>query len=237
MTADPIPTCLGAESGSGAGTSGANDTVLNEIPPSSYTDQLVNTTLRDVAQAYGFTPQKLPGLRYAHGRRENEAWVDPRSYVQNTLHTVILGAPRIEREATCDVHYGTIGLAVVIAHEMAHIHQYYTNLVSRVQAQTKHYIRALELHADYLAGWYLGRDSDWTENAFGVADDRVASWADACVESAQHHGFPSERRYALRSGWLAARLHSPPFVPMSRKALGDVLETTTLPSGTSVCKR
>jgi hypothetical protein len=85
-----------------------------------------------------------------------------------------------------------------VAHEWAHIVQFARNYLAPG--------KAAELHADFLAGWFLGR----TAGSSGVRDEamyRLYFLGDDAVNHPDHHGTPMERASATTNGFdLAAKV-------------------------------
>jgi hypothetical protein len=217
----------------------AGDYKLNDTSGSSHLNLLVAELMEDVAKAYKFIPSNLPGLGYAHGSPEREmgAWVERRSYVPNTTTTLVLGPERVTAEYTSDKYNGSIGLALLLAHEMAHVYQLNATLVDQVEAASTESTRILELHADWLAGWVVGSNQNWSTNALNVASERVRAWGDACVQAVTHHGFPFERDWAMASG-IANGGQGLQFSEVSKVALTNVTAwVATRAAGYSVCQQ
>ena len=227
--------CLDFQPASALPVGGA--TTFDDQSGSILIDRIVNTGILDIAKTYNLNPANLPGLVYAHGARENDAWVVDASYLKDTTHTVVLGAKRLVTESATEPHYGLVCIPLILAHEMGHVLQLNTGIVDRFRSQTEHFTRALELHADFLAGWYLGLDADWTQNAMSVANGRVRAWGDSCVESVTHHAFGQERAYFNEDGWGAAKYGAQDIKIVSKSAEDKVLQwVSNVPEGTSVCK-
>ena len=96
-------------------------------------------------------------------------------------------------------------LAAVVAHEFAHAHQRLTGSFERLNdddpthfGQTP--IRLLELHADFLAGFYMGRQSGFNERAMLDVTTAIAELGDTDFNNAMHHGQPSERAFCMYRG-------------------------------------
>ncbi len=91
-------------------------------------------------------------------------------------------------------------LTAIVAHEWAHIVQYSRQYRA---ASTK----AAELHADFLAGWFLGRTTapQGAETAKNEAMYRFFFLGDTEYTNPTHHGTPMERVSAITNGFdLAA---------------------------------
>jgi len=88
-----------------------------------------------------------------------------------------------------------------IAHEFGHIFQYQSKFYDLLtQSQTTD--RLLELHADYLAGYYLGlkrlRSGEMDIKAFL---DSLYLSGDTDFNSPDHHGTPMEREQVMLAGY------------------------------------
>lgn len=94
-----------------------------------------------------------------------------------------------------------ISVLAIIAHEFAHIRQYRTNIIDQLlQGETS--VRRVELHADFLSGWYLGMRKQ--------ADASISLWAsgdtfrrigDYEYNNSSHHGTPEQRIAASQAGF------------------------------------
>lgn len=109
--------------------------------------------------------------------------------------TVLIGRRLIAAEQRANRRLWGAALTFVFAHEYAHILQFKRGLAVSLPHS--------ELHADYLAGWWLGR-----ENASGSPNytNLTAVWSsllakgDYKFNSAQSHGTVAQRLKAVRAG-------------------------------------
>jgi hypothetical protein len=97
-----------------------------------------------------------------------------------------------------------VAITTVCAHEFAHILQYKLRLIPIIlagQATAKR----LELHADYLAGYYAGalklKKPNYPAAIFAT---QQYSSGDLNVNSPKHHGTPDERAAAIVRGFEVA---------------------------------
>lgn len=91
--------------------------------------------------------------------------------------------------------------AMILAHEFGHQLQYTYNLPS-VNETTA---RAAELEADGMAGYYLRRPTGFNKSSFSqiaAAYEFAAQIGDNCTTCPGHHGLSSQRRSAVRLGFL-----------------------------------
>ncbi|HFK5586414.1 TPA: metalloprotease [Elizabethkingia anophelis] len=94
-----------------------------------------------------------------------------------------------------------IANALIMAHEYGHQLQFKNNLPS----VTENTARAQELEADGLAGYYLRKPEGFNKTDFtqiAKAYEFAESIGDENTESKNHHGTPTQRRVAVRLGFL-----------------------------------
>jgi hypothetical protein len=93
-------------------------------------------------------------------------------------------------------------LTMLMAHEWAHIVQF-----SRGYRAAG---KSVELHADFLAGWFLGRTTaarEFSTEAQRQEAYRIWRYADNDIHNPDHHGTMGERTSAIESGFdLAAKV-------------------------------
>ena len=99
---------------------------------------------------------------------------------------------------------GNINRAIaVLAHESAHAFQTKHGLLNMLVDTNPHRVKCIELHADFLAGGYMGwraqkydiNISNMTEFFFDLGDD--------LTDSDGHHGRKAERFLSFRQGFAA----------------------------------
>ncbi|MFT4553877.1 MAG: hypothetical protein ACI9S8_002520 [Chlamydiales bacterium] len=88
---------------------------------------------------------------------------------------------------------GEIAVAGILAHEFAHILQFKKGWVSGAVNR--------ELHADYLAGWYLGQRSYHGPLDITGFANSLFQRGDYNFGDPQHHGTPAARRTAMVAGF------------------------------------
>jgi predicted metalloprotease len=90
--------------------------------------------------------------------------------------------------------------AAVCAHEFGHVVQYRLGL-ARQLAMPNGEVKRLELHADFLAGYFAGRrkleNSGFPAAAFAATQDR---FGDIAFNAPDHHGTSRERGAAVVAG-------------------------------------
>jgi|SRR5208337_2883850 len=99
------------------------------------------------------------------------------------------------------------GMAIlaVCAHEFGHIVQYDTR-VHDTLSYGQPTVKLVELHADFLAGYYLGlRQSDQPSLRLFSAGAFIHDLGDNNFTSPTHHGTKEERTAALEGGYRLGR--------------------------------
>jgi predicted metalloprotease len=95
-------------------------------------------------------------------------------------------------------------VAAVVAHEYGHIAQFKHNL-KRTLLAGQDTVKRLELHADFLAGYFAGRRKlDRPDFPAAVFATTQYSAGDHRTERLNHHGTPDERAGAIVKGFEAA---------------------------------
>jgi hypothetical protein len=98
---------------------------------------------------------------------------------------------------------GGIALAGIIAHEVGHIWQFqFPGLRGMLASQTN---RNIELHADYLAGVYFGRDGRRNINDIEVFSRSLFSKGSYDYNNPDFHGTPNSRVDAMKMGYRMAQ--------------------------------
>lgn len=105
---------------------------------------------------------------------------------------------------------GAAAVIGVCAHEFGHIAQMKRRVRSNMVADGK--VKRLELHADYLAGYFAGRRR-LEKNDFPAAVIAETQWVggDFNTWKPTHHGTPEERGQAVVEGYQAAYRDRKPF--------------------------
>ena len=98
--------------------------------------------------------------------------------------------------------YGGAAIAGIAAHEGAHVVQFRSRSLSeRLKGPT---VKLIELHADFLAGYYFSRTGR-TEKSLVTFGESLFSKGDYEFNDRQHHGTPQQRVAAMRGGYAAGR--------------------------------
>ncbi len=135
-----------------------------------------------------------PGFQYVDA---DNAFALPETIVPNTKGTVLIGLKLVQKLARQDVD-GGVAVAGVLAHECAHIFQFFSSYYERLKGQTQ---ILLELHADFLAGYYMAKRR-------GFAPDKPGIFAKAIIQESTYgsgHGDPGQRNAAMDKGYALSK--------------------------------
>ncbi len=115
--------------------------------------------------------------------------------------TVLFGLALLNEQMRADPT--GVRVAAVCAHEFGHIVQMRHGLQSRILNGSSS-VKPLELHADYLAGYFAARRKaerpDFHAEEFAMSQ---RYWGDSDFGNPQHHGTGEERGAAVVQGFLA----------------------------------
>jgi hypothetical protein len=137
-----------------------------------------------------------PGFKFIDDSSPN-AFAVPDSYVPNTQGTVFLGLNLMNSEfASAD--YGGVAVAGICAHECGHVFQMQNGYMQSLAGPTA---QLIELHADFLAGYYLGRDGSHSRDHVELFARSLFSRGDYNYNNQTHHGTPDQRVRAMHEGY------------------------------------
>lgn len=124
-----------------------------------------------------------------------------RYYVGSTVEfAVVFGRTYFKKLMTYDP--SGITLLQTAAHEFAHVWVYRDGMFDTIRGGEPT-VRRVELHADYLAGYYLGvRKRDNPDAKFYSAGIRRWQSGDLQFLNTHHHGTPEQRLAAAEAGFL-----------------------------------
>jgi hypothetical protein len=139
-----------------------------------------------------------PGFKFIDDQSPN-AFAIPDNVVAGTTGTVFIGLRLINNEFS-QSEYGGVAVAGICAHECAHVYQMNTGYMSALSGPTA---KLVELHADYLAGFYLGKDGSHPSAHIDLFAQSLYSRGDYNFNNRQHHGTPEQRLAAMQKGYGA----------------------------------
>lgn len=166
-----------------------------QIFASSGRRQIDNALIHELKKILAVIPIN-PGFKYINDVSPN-AFASERSLVSNTSGTVFIGLNLINTEFNKS-DYGGVAVAGICAHECGHIYQYTTGWAQRLSRSTA---QLIELHADFLAGFYMGRDNSHSKERVEIFAGSLFSKGDFNFNDANHHGTPDQRVSAMRKGY------------------------------------
>ena len=144
-----------------------------------------------IADAFGVSP----GLKIVlgPGDKSNNALATTDTFVNDTRGTVLLGRELVFRELQENRRgWGGIAISGFLAHEFAHIYQFFSDYRSRLMKGSDT-VKPTELHADFLAGYHLGlKRREGQAMDIGAFMDGIYFLGDQQVSDPNHHGTPDE---------------------------------------------
>jgi hypothetical protein len=162
---------------------------------SSGNSQLDNAMIAEIKNIVRFMPIN-PGFKFIVDPSPN-AFADPRSVVPGTQGTVYIGLNLINGEFDSNP-FGGVAVAGICAHECGHVYQFGNGYMRSLAGPTA---QSIELHADFLAGYYLGRSQAHSKDHVEVFARSLFNKGDYAFNNQQHHGTPQQRVDAMSKGY------------------------------------
>jgi hypothetical protein len=159
------------------------------------TDRFLGRALARLASTF----QVSPGFAFFDDGNSPNAFASSETLVGNGPGTVLMGMRLFSHlMARRDNGIAVIG---VCAHEFAHIHQMSGGYRGRL-ASLHATVKPVELHADFLAGYYMARrKAEHPGLDLRMLALELYKRGDTEFTSRQHHGTPDERLGALSAGY------------------------------------
>jgi hypothetical protein len=159
-------------------------------------DAALGRALVRLARAFG----QNPGFGFFDDSKGKNAYASPRSQIPGTWGTVFYGK-RMFQEIMDQANDGGMAALTIAAHEFGHIAQFRSKAdIKLLEGQNN--VRRVELHADYLAGWYLGTRKRAQPNLrLWAAGRTIYEIGDESFNDPQHHGTPEQRVAASEQGY------------------------------------
>lgn len=159
-------------------------------------DQALGMALVRLTQVF----EERPGFAFYDDASSPNAYATSDTRVHGTWGTVLFGRSMFRSLLHKSDDNGIVVIAIM-AHEMSHIVQFHHNLQPRLMAGQRT-VKRVELHADYLAGFYLGTrkrdDPSITLLASGALFRQIG---DDDEQHRDHHGTPDERIASAERGF------------------------------------
>jgi len=159
------------------------------------TDRFLGRALARLASTF----EVSPGFAFFDDGSSPNAYAISETLVGNGPGTVLMGMRLFgQLMARRDSGIAVIG---VCAHEFAHIHQMSNSYRGRL-ASLHATVKPIELHADFLCGYYMARrKAEHPGLDLRALALELYKRGDMRVTSRQHHGTPEERLGALSAGY------------------------------------
>lgn len=170
----------------------SSSAVLTTTLPNSTDTNFMNSQMTTIAGMWGRT---APTLRFVNDPSNPNSTYNAISYSTGKIYYGYAIYADAKNKG------GNIVNAMILAHEYGHQLQYIFGLPSVSESTA----RPNELEADGFAGYYLRRPNGYNQTSFAqiaAAYEFAQSIGDYQTTSAGHHGTPSQRRSAVRLGFL-----------------------------------
>jgi hypothetical protein len=158
----------------------------------------------------------LPGFAFYDDRDDSNAFATSERTLARSDGTVLFGTGLLKSLLALGEH-PEMAVAMVCAHEFGHIVQFKRGLMRKLQGWDPT-ARRVELHADFLAGYFAGvrkvQRPTFPAVVFATTARGVGSYD---ISHPDYHGTPADRAAAVVQGFLAAF--------RDRRTLGDAIET------------
>jgi len=160
-------------------------------------DQALAVSLLKISNVFSV----LPGFAFSERVKLN-AFASRNTALGRTDGSVVFGNS-LYREIIGRREYPEVGIVAICAHEFGHIVQYRYG-IDRILI-VNNSVKRLELHADFLAGYFAGRRklemSDFPAAVFALTQ---YSFGDSNYGDPDHHGTSNERGAAVVAGFDSA---------------------------------
>jgi predicted metalloprotease len=144
----------------------------------------------------------LPAFTYYDDYDGPNAYASRSKFAPSSDGSVLFGK-RLFLEIMSRPEHPDVGVTAVCAHEFGHVLQFKYGLRD-VILRGQRTVKRIELHADFLAGYYAGRrklqKADFPAAVFATQQESVGDFK---VDQ-QHHGRPEERAAAVVRGFEVA---------------------------------
>ena len=204
VTTGPVGGCClmhGGEALISQSRLGRVDATSNQIESSGDTrlDRSLGIVLADLAGKF----KVRPGFGYFDDRGLPNALALPDSRLAASKGTVLFGRELLSTSLKSP--HGDMLIMGICAHEYAHIVQFFSGFWERLtkSQQTR---KLVELHADFLSGYYIGlRKMNYTSVELVSLGRSWESLGDSHYTDLRQHGTPEERLQAVEQGDRFAR--------------------------------
>jgi hypothetical protein len=143
--------------------------------------------------------EQRPGFGVIDDTDGPNAFATTDTLVPGTRGTVLFGRTLLLDELSGH-EWGGVAVAGILAHEFGHILQFFTDYGDRLRP-LDNTARPMELHADFLAGYYLGLKRLIGSMDVKAFTDSIYLKGDTNFTSEYHHGTGRERLGAVLAGY------------------------------------
>jgi hypothetical protein len=162
----------------------------------SGTDHFLGLALRRLAATFGVSP----GFAFYDDKAAPNALATDKTLADNGPGTVLMGQ-RLFRMLMSQTHDAGMTVIAICAHEFGHIEQYQAGYHASLE-KLDSTVKPLELHADYLAGFFLAqRKAEHPDLDLQTVGRFFNLMGDTDFANPQHHGTPQERIAAIQAGY------------------------------------
>lgn len=163
-------------------------------------DGALGILLSDLSGQFGVRP----GFAFYDDSLGANAKAFPQAVFPATRGTVLFGKTLLQTALAADPH-GDLFVLCTCAHEFGHVVQNESTYGQRLR-QGQSTARAVELHADFLAGYFFGtRGSSYTPKHLASLGKAWLAIGDTQFTNPDHHGTPNERLNAIEAGYFVGR--------------------------------
>ena len=143
----------------------------------------------------------LPGFAFFSEPGSSNAFASSTRRMGRSDGDVLFGR-KLFREIMSGREHPEIGIVSVCAHEFGHIAQYKFGVYNRLVGSNRR-VKRLELHADFLSGYFAGirrlQHPNYPAATFALTQFGFGDYSD----DIEHHGTPVERGAAVVAGYRA----------------------------------
>jgi hypothetical protein len=147
-----------------------------------------------------------PGFGFFDDSSAENALATRETKISGTNGTVVFGL-NLFRDTLRDFHDQGMAVIAVCAHEFGHIYQYTSGFYDKLTTgQAVNTVKFAELHADYLAGFFLaGRKAAYPSLNLQGAGALFEKLGDTEFANPDHHGTPAQRVASIEAGFKLGR--------------------------------
>ncbi len=190
---------LGVQSGGIVATVDAEQKLITSSGDATI-DHYLGRALVRVAEQFDV----YPGFAFCDDTNAENAFATRETKISGTSGTVIFGLNLFHHTLT-GFHDDGMAVIAVCAHEFGHIYQYQSGFYDKL-TKTWPSVKLAELHADYLAGYFLAaRKAAYPGLDLQGAGALFEKLGDTEFTAREHHGTPDQRVASIERGFKFGR--------------------------------